>query len=99
LTENPQIDGISLMPLIKNPRATWDRPALTTHYQNNHSLRTGRFRYTRYHDGSEELYDHTADPNEWTNLANLPEHAELKKELSAWFPKTNLPQATVPNNR
>jgi len=99
LTENPQIDGISLMPLIKNPRATWDRPALTTHYQNNHSLRTGHFRYTRYHDGSEELYDHTADPNEWTNLANLPEHAELKKELSAWFPKTNLPQATVPNNR
>jgi choline-sulfatase len=95
LTKNNDIDGNSLVPLLKNPQVEWKQPALTTHYQNNHSVRTERYRYTRYNDGSEELYDHQTDPNEWTNLANLPEHNALKKELAAWFPKTNIPQATI----
>ena len=50
--------------------APW--PALTTHGPNNHAVRTERFRYIRYADGSEELYDMVADPNEWTNLAERP---------------------------
>lgn len=37
------------------------------------SLRTERWRYIRYNNGAEELYDHEADPHEWTNLANQPE--------------------------
>ncbi len=93
LTKHDNIDGTSLVPLLKNPQAEWKQPALTTHYQNNHSLRTERYRYTRYSDGSEELYDHQTDPNEWTNLAKLPEHTALKQELAAWFPKSNKPQA------
>lgn len=84
-----------MVPLLNNPQAEWKQPALTTHYQNNHSLRTERYRYTRYSDGSEELYDHQSDPNEWANLASLPEHNALKNELAAWFPKTNKPQATI----
>lgn len=95
LTKNNDIEGNSLVPLLKNPQAEWKQPALTTHYQNNHSVRTERYRYTRYSDGSEELYDHQSDPNEWDNLASLPEHSTLKKELAAWFPKTNILQATI----
>jgi hypothetical protein len=61
---------------------------------NNHAVRTERHRYIRYHDGSEELYDHQTDPNEWTNLASRPEHDALRTELAKWFPKHNAPPAT-----
>lgn len=48
---------------------------LTTHGRGNHALRDERWRFIRYADGGEELYDHAADPHEWTNLAERPEHA------------------------
>ena len=48
---------------------------LTTNGRGNHALRDERWRYIRYADGGEELYDHAADPHEWTNLAGRPEHA------------------------
>ena len=50
------------------------------------------WRYIRYADGGEELYDHASDEYEWTNLAAKPEHAALKKELAAFFPKENVPE-------
>ncbi len=92
LEKKPELEGKSLLPLLKNPNGNWDRPALTTHGRNNHSLRTERWRYTRYSDGTEELYDHDSDPLEWKNLAGNPEHADQKKKLAAWLPKTNVPE-------
>lgn len=83
------LDGISLVPLLKDPTQVWDKPALTTHGQGNHALRTERWRYIRYADGGEELYDHTNDPNEWTNLALKPELETVKTELSKSLPKTD----------
>jgi choline-sulfatase len=56
-------------------------------------VRTERHRYIRYSEGSEELYDHQTDPHEWTNLASVPEHAALKKELANWLPEVNVPPA------
>ena len=56
------LDGVSLVPLLKNPSLEWSRPALTTHGQGNHSLRTERWRYIRYANGDEELYDHYDRP-------------------------------------
>ncbi|NIP93684.1 MAG: iduronate-2-sulfatase, partial [Akkermansiaceae bacterium] len=53
-----------------------------------------RYRYIRYHDGSEELYDHRDDPHEWTNLATSKEHAGIKNELARWTPNTNADPAT-----
>ena len=82
LGRNKALEGQSLVPLLKNPKVKWDRPALTTHGRNNHALRTPRWRYIRYSDGSEELYDHDSDPNEWTNLADNSKHGELKNELA-----------------
>ncbi|MHC4250020.1 MAG: sulfatase [Planctomycetota bacterium] len=45
------------------------------------SVRTERWRYIRYNNGAEELYDHSTDPNEWTNLAQAPELRAVKAEL------------------
>ena len=94
--QNPRgqkLEGVSMRPLLANPKAAWDRPALTTYHKDNHSLRSQNYRYIRYADGSEELYDHRNDPMEFTNLASNPEQAEVKKQLTKWFPKINVPEA------
>jgi len=93
LPKPEQLEGVTLMPLLRDPKATWKRPALTTHGRNNHTIRSERWRYIRYNDGTEELYDRDKDPMEWTNLAGRPELADVKKQLAAWLPKTNVPNA------
>jgi arylsulfatase A-like enzyme len=93
LSRREELEGDSLMKLLKEPAAEWDRPALTTHGRNNHTVRTEQWRYIRYSDGSEELYDRDNDPLEWTNLAGREEHADLKTRLAKWFPKENAPDA------
>jgi choline-sulfatase len=92
LKAKPELEGRSLMPLLKDTGADWGRPALTTYGRENHSLRTERWRYIRYSDGSEELYDHDNDALEWTNLAGDPAHADIKKHLARWLPQTNVPE-------
>jgi arylsulfatase A-like enzyme len=87
------LSGQSLRPLLENPQASWDRPAITTHGRNNHAVRSERYRYIRYSDGTEELYDHENDPMEWTNLAGNAETAAVKKKLGKWLPNENAPNA------
>ncbi|MCB1231137.1 MAG: sulfatase [Verrucomicrobiae bacterium] len=84
------IEGVSLRPLLENSGAEWDRPAITTFGPNNHSIRSEHFRYTVYDDGSEELYDHRTDPNEWHNLAGDPKMANIIAEHRQWLPKVNV---------
>lgn len=85
------IEGVSLGPLLTDANAPRDRPAITTHGPGNHAVRTEGWRYIRYADGSEELYDVRVDPNEWTNLATVPEHAHVKGELARWLPPSDAP--------
>lgn len=89
LPENPQNQGVDISPLLSNPKLDLAHAAVTTYGPNNHAVKTERYRYIRYENGSEELYDHYSDANEWHNLANKPEYAELKVELSKYFPKEN----------
>jgi len=91
LPEREPLEGESLVPLLRDPRAPRTAPAITTHGHLNHAVRTGRWRYIRYRDGSEELYDHQRDSHEWTNLAGDPQHAETLARLRAMLPKTNVP--------
>jgi choline-sulfatase len=91
------LEGHSLLPQLKRPGTKRAWPAITTHNPGNHSVRTNDWRYIRYADGSEELYDRRNDPNEWTNLAARPERAKLKTELAQWLPKTEKPH--VPNSQ
>jgi hypothetical protein len=81
------------VPLLRDPSAPWDRPALTTHGRANHAVRTERYRYIRYADGSEELYDHEVDPREWKNLAADPATSPVRSELSRHLPGTDTPDA------
>ncbi len=87
-----QLDGKSIKPLLQDPARSWDRPVITTHGRNNHSVRSQRWRLIRYSDGTEELYDHQSDPMEWTNLAGDPKYAAAKNKLAAWLPKLNVPE-------
>ena len=90
LPPHDELDGRSLMPLLTDPESDWERPAVvTTHGPNNHAARTRDFRYIRYADGAEELYDHRTDPDEWTNLAARTELHELKQRLSRLLPAVN----------
>lgn len=93
LTPRADLEGSSLLPQLRNPKARRDRPALTTHGRNNHALRSARFRFIRYANGDEELYDHAADPMERTNVAKNPEFAAVKRDLARWFPKNNAPES------
>ncbi len=93
LPRRPELEGESLQPLLADPDAPRQRPALTTSGRGNHSVRSERWRYIRYRDGAEELYDHAADPREWRNLAGRPEHAVVARSLAAWLPARDAPDA------
>jgi arylsulfatase A-like enzyme len=93
------LEGTSLLPLLRDPETAWDKPAVTTHGQNNHAVRSERWRYIRYADGGEELYDEEVDPLEWKNLAGSPEHLEAKQSLAKWLPATNAPPAPTAKGR
>ncbi|GIZ09468.1 sulfatase [Flavobacterium sp. UMI-01] len=82
-------EGISLVATMKSDKVVNKAFALTTYGENNHSVNQGRFRLTQYEDGSQELYDHKIDPNEFTNLAKFTEYKSEIKKLKKYFPKTN----------
>ena len=87
LPVDKEADGVSVVPLLQNPKAKWERPAIMTYNRGNHAVRSQRWRYMRYADGSEELYDHESDPNEWSNLADDPDHKEVIAKHRNWLPK------------
>ncbi len=87
------LEGHSLVPQLKDATAAREFPAITTHNQGNHSIVTREWRYIRYADGSEELYDLEKDPNEWTNLASVDRFSDVKKTLAKWLPKVDVAAA------
>ena len=82
-------DGVSLKPLLADPDSKWERAALTTHGYQNHAIRLREWRYIRYEDGSEELYNRAHDPLEYENLVAGAEYDAVLKELRAHLPKIN----------
>lgn len=91
------VQGRSIRTLLADPQAPWETPAITTYKQNNHTVRSQEWRYTRYHDGGEELYNELNDPYEWTNLAKGPESDSSKAALARWLPTENKPAAKGAN--
>ena len=91
IPSDKKLDGVSLLPWIAKPMVGKERPAITTIYAHNHSLVDEQYRYTRYADGSEELYDRKADPHEFDNLiTKAKDNAKLAaviKRLAKWIPK------------
>jgi len=93
LPERTDLEGLSLVPQLKDAAAKRERPAITSHNQGNHGVRSEKWRYIHYADGSEELYDMQKDPEEWDNLAGKPEYAEVIAEHKKWLPKIDVPPA------
>ena len=83
----PELEGCSMVPLLKDPSMQWKIPAVITDTQEpDYSVVLDQWNYIRYRDGSEELYDHSKDPGEFSNLANNPEYTAVKKRLAEWLP-------------
>jgi arylsulfatase A-like enzyme len=85
------LEGRSLVPLLEDPALDWDFPVLSTYGYRNHAVVSERYRYIRYSDGSEELYDMIDDPNEWTNLAGRRRYADVIEELAGHLPAVDAP--------
>jgi hypothetical protein len=75
--------------LLADPNAGWTGVAQSTHGFRNHAVRTAEWRYIRYANGDEELYDETKDPYKWSNLARDGNHAGVKAQLAKHFPKVD----------
>jgi uncharacterized sulfatase len=66
--------GVSLRPLLRDPNAKWDKPAITQQIRGNsqngffmgYSVRNERYRYTEWDQGRKgiELYDYQVDAAE-----------------------------------
>ncbi len=85
------LEGVSLAPLLKDPKQTWKRAAFSQYPRSGkimgYSVRTDRYRYTEWAAPGQpptgiELYDHQTDREENENLAYRPEHKKLVAELS-----------------
>jgi arylsulfatase A-like enzyme len=85
------VEGTSIRPLLENPTAVWTTPAVITYRFKNHAARTADFRYIRYENGDDELYDVRQDPHEYVNLAGKPEFAARKAELANFLPTQDAP--------
>jgi uncharacterized sulfatase len=99
LTPPADIEGLSLRPLLDNPKRPWKKAALAVVGRSKapsggndskldigylgRTVRTERWRYTEWPDGSAELYDYETDPNEYSNLAGLPRYDATRSELKA----------------
>jgi uncharacterized sulfatase len=84
------LHGRSLTPLLKNPEAKWDHPALTQVRRGpaasaymGYSIRTEKWRYTEWDKGKRgaELYNEVDDPHESNNLAADPKHQHVVVDM------------------
>lgn len=82
-----ELDGQSMVPLLEDPQAEWNRPNFTSYGVEYSSVRTEQYRYLRYADGSEEFYDHRTDPYEHNNLAHEPGYRALMDSLAGYIPE------------
>jgi arylsulfatase A-like enzyme len=99
LPAKPEIDGRSLVPLLRDPQLAWPHVSITVMGRDNAAVRDERWYFIRYKDGTEEFYDMLRDPMQWTNLATSKD-AEIQtqmKRLAASFPATFAPE--VPQNQ
>ena len=87
LPQQSHLDGQDLTPLFTDTKASWDHPSLISWRYKNFAVRSNRYRYIQYRDGSEELYDHVNDPLEQINLAGKIEVSNVINKLKQYIPR------------
>lgn len=95
LTDSPprrDLDGNSLMPLLRNPEIAWEVGALTFHGHRNVSVHAGEWHYIHYYDQTKELYNLREDPHEFTNLAPRMETDPFIRETIHRLHGENIPR-------
>jgi arylsulfatase A-like enzyme len=89
----PGVNGISLLPLLKDTDTPWRDSLLIEHWPTEegigskipefYAVRTVEWKYVEYSTGETELYDLANDPHELNNLAGQAEYAEIQAQLKA----------------
>ncbi len=92
-------EGESLKPLLEGSVETSASVAITSYGYKNHAIRDDRYRYIHFADGTEELYDHENDPDEWVNLAGNSDYDEIKQQLAQYLPAVSAPMSPVTSAR
>jgi arylsulfatase A-like enzyme len=87
VNKRKDLDGHSLLPLIKNPQKKRSHPAVTAIGRGTWSIRDSKWRFIHYFDGARELYDLKKDPEEWTNLINNKKYSKVVERLSKHIPE------------
>lgn len=93
------LDGRNLSPLLFQRKGFVATPVISTYGRGNFSIRDSRYRFIRYADGAEELYDLLLDPHEWTNLAADPSFGTVLKMLRSHLPGEEAPYTAFDQRR
>ena len=89
-----KLEGTSIASVLAEPDKAKDRSVFLPHmHLGEYAIINRDWRYIRYGEDGEELYDLSKDPNEWTNLAGQQKYADLKTEMASLAPKEFAPQA------
>ena len=75
------LEGRSLVKLLKKPESVWKHAVISNRRPGQFSVRTDKWCYIRYQNGTKELYDRKKDPNEWKNLSDIKKYRAVKKGL------------------
>ncbi|PHN05997.1 sulfatase [Flavilitoribacter nigricans] len=81
LSAPDHVQGKSLLPVLREPK-TQVREAVYSVTSNGALLRTNDWAYMQYKDGSEELYDMNRDPQQYSNLAKIPNYQSKREEMA-----------------
>ena len=95
-----ELEGRSIAKTLAAPRAARDRNVFLPHMNpGEYAVINRDWRYIRYGDDGEELYDLKKDPHEWNNVASAPVHEEVKRTLRQVAPTQFAPPGTSFNLR